>query len=84
MSGEFTVLGKRLPRNDAIEKVKGEAKFIPDIKLPEMLYAKTLRSPHAHARIIRIDTDKAEALPGVKGVLTCKNVPKIHPGDKLE
>ena len=80
MSEEFSVIGKRLPRLDAIEKVKGEAKFTSDIQLPQMLHAKFLRSPHAHARIVSIDTTKAEALPGVKVVLTHKNVPKVHPG----
>jgi len=79
MSQEFSVIGKRLPRADAVEKVKGEAKFTSDIQLPQMMQAKFLRSPHAHARITRIDTSKAEALSGVKCVLTHKNVPKVHP-----
>ncbi|MDP2917404.1 MAG: xanthine dehydrogenase family protein molybdopterin-binding subunit, partial [Dehalococcoidia bacterium] len=81
---EFSVLGKSYPRKDAIEKVKGEAKYIHDIQLPRMLYAKFLRSPYAHARIKMIDTSKAEALPGVKCVLTYKNVPKVHPMRKME
>lgn len=84
MAGEFSVLGKRLPRADAIEKVTGKAKFIADIQLPGMLHAKFLRTPHPHARIVNIDTSKAEALPGVKGILTHKNVPKVHPRDKFE
>ena len=84
MAEEFSILGKRLPRNDALEKVKGEAKYVADIELPGMLYTRFLRSPHAHARIIRIDTNKAEKLPGVKGVLTYKNIPKVHPRRKLE
>ena len=79
MSEEFSVIGKRLPRVDAIEKVKGEAKFTSDIQLPGMLHAKFLRSPHAHARIVSIDTTRVEALPGVKAVLTPKTVPKVHP-----
>ena len=69
MTEQFSVLGKSHVRKDAIEKVKGDAKFIPDIQLPKMLHAKFLRSPHAHARIKQIDTSKAEALPGVKCVL---------------
>lgn len=89
MGEEFSVIGKRLPRADAIEKVNGEAKFTSDIQLAGMLHAKFLRSPHAHARILKIDTTRAEALPGVKAVLTCKNVPKIRPrprapGEKFE
>ena len=78
MSEEFRVVGKRLPRADAVAKVKGEVNFASDIQLPRMLHAKFLRSPYAHARIISIDTTKAEALPGVKAVLTHKNVPKVH------
>ena len=84
MTVEFSVLGKSVPRKDAIEKVKGEAKYIPDMQLPKMLHAKFLRSPHAHARIKSIDTSKAEALPGVKCVLTHRNVPKVHPQRKFE
>lgn len=84
MAKEFSVLGKSFIRKDAIEKVKGEAKYINDLKLPGMLYAKFLRSPHAHARILDIDTSKAESLPGVKCILTHKDVPKVHPLRKLE
>ena len=84
MAEEFTLVGKRLPRVDAPEKVKGAIRFTSDIQLPGMLHAKFLRSPYAHARIIRLDTSKAEALPGVKGVLTHQNVPKVHPRHKLE
>ena len=76
---ECSIVGKRLPRADAVEKVKGEAKFILDLAIPRMLQTKFLRSPHAHARIVSIDTSQAEALPGVKAVLTYKNVPKVHP-----
>src|SRR4030067_3730869 len=84
MSKEFSVLGKSLVRKDAIEKVKGEAKYIDDIQLPRMLHAKFLRSPHAHARIVSVDTSKAEAMPGVKCILTHQNVPKVHPLRKFE
>ena len=70
MADQFSVLGKKVPRKDAIGKVKGEARYVPDIQLPNMLHVKFLRSPHAHARIKDIDTSKAEALPGVKCVLT--------------
>ena len=79
MAQEFSVIGKRLPRTDAVEKVKGKAEFTADIQLPGMLQAKFLRSPHTHARIPRIATSKAEALPGVKAVLTYKNAPKVPP-----
>ena len=81
---QFSVLGKRLVRKDALEKVTGTVLQVADIKLPRMLYAKFLRSPYAHARIIKIDTKHAGALPGVKCVLTHQNVPKVHPFGKFE
>lgn len=84
MAEEFSVIGKRIPRHDSSAKAKGEVRFITDIKLPRMLEAKFLRSPHAHARIVKIETLKALALPGVKAVLTYKDVPKVHPYSKLE
>ena len=84
MNSEFSVLGKSVVRKDAVEKVRGEAKYISDIRLPGMLHAKFLRSPHAHARITSIDPSKAERLPGVKCILTFQNVPKVHPLRKFE
>jgi xanthine dehydrogenase molybdenum-binding subunit len=84
MTEQFSVVGKSVVRKDAVEKVKGTARYIPDIQLPGMLHAKFLRSPHAHAKIKSIDTSKAEALPGIKCVLTYQNVPKLHPLRKLE
>ncbi|MFC1915399.1 xanthine dehydrogenase family protein molybdopterin-binding subunit [Chloroflexota bacterium] len=84
MASAFSVLGKRLPREDAIEKVTGEAKQVSDMQLPGMLHARFLRSPHAHAKIVKIDTGKAESLPGVKAVLTHQNVPKVHSRGKFE
>ena len=65
-----SVVGQSVARVDALDKVTGRAKYTADLKLPGMLYAAFLRSPHAHARIIRIDTSKAEVLPGVKAVNT--------------
>jgi xanthine dehydrogenase molybdenum-binding subunit len=84
MPEEFFVVGKRLPRLDAVEKVKGEAKFAMDIQLPGMLHAKFLRSPHAHAKIISVNTTRAKALAGVKAVLTQREVPKVRLPNKLE
>jgi len=74
---ETKVIGKKIPRVDSYELVSGTAKYSSDINLPGMLCAKILRSPHPHAEIIDIDSGKAEALPGVKGVLCYKNAPKI-------
>src|SRR5205085_8779489 len=66
-------VGHATPRIDAVERVTGKAKYTGDIQLPGMLYARVLRSPHPHARIIRIDTSKARALPGVKAIVTHEN-----------
>jgi xanthine dehydrogenase molybdopterin-binding subunit B len=55
----YDVIGSRVTRLDAKSKVTGKAKYVDDIILPNMLYAKILRSPHAHARIISIDTSRA-------------------------
>ena len=71
----FNVIGKSLPRTDARAKVTGQAKYAGDFFVPDMLIGKVLRSPHAHARVVSIDTTKAEALPGVEAVLTHHNVP---------
>ena len=70
------VVGKRLPRIDAVPKVTGEAKYTVDLKMPGLLYGKILRSPVAHALIKSIDTSAAEKLPGVHCVLTGKDVPE--------
>ena len=66
---EFSVVGKKIPRIDAYERVTGQAQYTGDIQLPGMLYARVLRSPHPHAKIIGIDASKAEKLPGVKAVI---------------
>ena len=70
---EFSIVGKRTPRIDAYERVTGQAQYTGDIQLPGMLYARVLRSPHPHARIVSIDTSKAEKLPGVKAVAHYEN-----------
>src|SRR5881396_840896 len=69
------VVGKAHRKVDATAKVAGVTRFADDLFLPRMLYAKLLRSPHPHARIVSIDTAKALALPGVKAVLTGKDLP---------
>ncbi|HYW00181.1 MAG TPA: xanthine dehydrogenase family protein molybdopterin-binding subunit [Candidatus Acidoferrum sp.] len=77
MNSEFKVVGKSVPRLDGLEKVTGEARYIDDVKLSNMAFGKILRSPHAHAKIISIDTSKAEKLPGVLAVITAKDTPMI-------
>src|SRR5512139_2854202 len=70
---KFSYIGKDTKRVDTASKATGEALFAADLALPRMLVGKVLRSPHAHARIVAIDTAKAEKLPGVKAVLTAKD-----------
>jgi xanthine dehydrogenase molybdenum-binding subunit len=76
MSEELSIVGKRLPRWGAYDKVTGTAKYTADIKLPGMLVGKILTSPYPHARILNIEKSKAEKLPGVEAVLTFEDVPK--------
>jgi len=70
MSEEFEYIGKRIPRIESIPKATGSIKYLDDMTLPGMLYGKFLRSPHPHARVVKIDVSKAESLPGVKLILT--------------
>ncbi len=72
---EFKVIGTRVKRPDGIDKVTGRARYGADASLPGQLVGRILRSPHAHARIKSIDTSKAEALPGVKAVVTAADMP---------
>jgi 4-hydroxybenzoyl-CoA reductase alpha subunit len=71
----FGVVGKPLRKVDGLDKATGRAVYADDIVLPGMLHAKTLRSPHAHARIVSIDTSRARALSGVHGVVTGADMP---------
>ena len=68
----YFVVGKSIPRVDAIEKVKGKAIYGDDLIFPNLLYGKVLRSKSAHAKILHIDTSEAEKFPGVKAVVTGK------------
>ncbi|WP_300463920.1 xanthine dehydrogenase family protein molybdopterin-binding subunit [Desulfobacula sp.] len=77
---DYTIIGKRMPRVDSRAKVMGKARFTADLKLPGMLVGKIKRSPYAHARILNIDTSKAEALPGVKAVVTGKDTEGVKWG----
>ena len=72
---KYKVIGTRPVRPDGLDKVTGRAKYGADIQLPGMLFGRVLRSPHAHAIIKKIDTSKALALPGVKSVITHKDLP---------
>ncbi len=67
--GPLSVVGRDAPRQDGSLRVRGEARYTADIKLPGMLHAAVLRSPHAHARVQRIDLAPALALPGVRAAI---------------
>ena len=73
----YKVVGTRPIRHDGLDKVTGRAKYGADIQMAGQLHGKVLRSPHAHARIKRIDTSKAEALQGVRAVVTHADLPTI-------
>lgn len=76
-SKKFRVIGTRPVRHDGIDKVTGRALFGADYSLPGMLHGSVLRSPHAHARIVSIDTSQAEAMPGVHAVITGADLPSV-------
>jgi xanthine dehydrogenase molybdenum-binding subunit len=78
MEQPFAVVGRAVPRLGLAEKVRGQARYTADLKRPGMLYGRVLRSPHAHARIVHIDTAEAERLPGVHAVLTHRDVPQVR------
>ena len=75
MSDELSVVGQSLVKPDAFAKVSGQTKFADDLALPRMLFGRILRSPYPHARILSIDTSRAQALPGVLAVLTGEDLP---------
>jgi CO/xanthine dehydrogenase Mo-binding subunit len=75
---ESPTIGRPLPRIDAEEKVRGEATFAADVGLPHLLVGKFLPSPHAHAEILSINTSRAEALKGVRAVITGADIPEVE------
>ena len=77
---DYSVVGKPLPKNDAPGKALGRSQYIADMSMPNMLHAKVLRSPYAHARVINVDASKALKLKGVKAVLTPKDILPIKYG----
>lgn len=72
---KYKVIGTRPIRHDGVDKVTGRAKYGADVKMPGMLAGAVLRSPHAHARIVHIDTSKAAAMEGVRAVVTSVDMP---------
>jgi CO/xanthine dehydrogenase Mo-binding subunit len=80
-SKSFKSVGTRPLRPDGVDKVTGRARYGADFNMPGQLVARVLRSPHAHARIIRIDTARAAALKGVKAVVTAADLPDLTNGN---
>lgn len=72
---DYSYVGRSIPKVDAPVKVTGEARYTVDLSFPNMLWGKLLRSPLAHARILNVDTSRAERLPGVRAVITGKDTP---------
>jgi CO/xanthine dehydrogenase Mo-binding subunit len=79
---EFKMVGTRPARPDGVDKVTGRATYGADVFAPGQLVGAILRSPHAHAKIKKIDTSKAEKLQGVKAIVTCKDLPDLTNGDR--
>jgi CO/xanthine dehydrogenase Mo-binding subunit len=79
---KFKVVGTRVTRPDGIDKVTGRARYGADAFAPGQLIGLILRSPHAHARIKKIDTSMAEKLPGVKAIVTAADLPDLTNGDR--
>lgn len=77
---KYELIGSKTPRVDASSKAAGEASYIDDLSLHNMLQGKILRSPYPHARISNIDVSRAKALPGVKAVITARDLPDIQFG----
>ena len=80
---EYKSVGTSVPRAEAGGKVSGQTIYAADVKLPGLLWAKILRSPHPHARIVRVDTSKAEKVPGVKAIVTGADVRGLYIGKQI-
>lgn len=79
----FSSIGKAAPRIEGVQKVSGKARYTVDHLLPGTIWGKVLRSPHPHARIVRIDTSRAESQPGVIAVVTAADIPTVLTGRRL-
>ena len=81
--GEFNVVGLAIPRTEGSEKVSGRTVYTADISLPGTLWGKILRSPHPHARIRNIDVSAANRVPGVKAIITGRDIPHCYIGKQI-
>ena len=78
MKSDNTLIGKPQRKVEGLDKSTGRAIYTDDVTLPGMLHGKILRSPHAHARILAIDTSRAEAMDGVHAVITGRDMPVTY------
>ena len=79
---DYKVVGSRVKRPDGVDKVTGKARYGADVSAPGGLVGRVLRSPHPHAQILKINTAKAEKLPGVKAIITSADLPDLTAGDQ--
>ena len=79
---KFKSVGTRPPRPDGLDKVTGRARYGADMFAPGQLVGMVLRSPHAHAEVKRLDISRAQALAGVKAIVTCEDLPDLTDGDR--
>jgi putative selenate reductase molybdopterin-binding subunit len=79
----YQIVGQPIARLDGLEKVSGTTRYSADVALPGLVWGKALRSPLPHARIVRIDTAEAQALPGVLAVLTAQDLPDVLVGRRM-
>src|SRR5688572_17467646 len=77
MKRPLVTVGKSVRKLDGLSLATGRALFVDDVSMPDLLICKLLASPHAHARIVEIDTSAAEKLPGVVAILTHKHQPRV-------
>lgn len=84
MATTYRVIGTRPIRPDGYGKVTGKDQYGADVILPGMLHAKVLRSPHPHARIVRVDTSRAEAFPGVVAVCSAQDFPLVTSSEMID
>jgi len=77
MNDHFSVVGKKVARIDAIDKVTGGAKYAPDLNIRGMLCGALVRSPHPHAKVVSIDATRARSLPGFRAMVTIEELPRV-------
>ncbi len=80
----FTIIGRPIPRVEGVDKVNGSASYSADVVPPGTVWAKNVRSPHPHARIVSIDASRALALPGVLAVVTAADIPNGRTGRNIK